>query len=242
MHTEGASRVFGLLVLIVALATPAVRAQDDHGFRFVRIKYGEEVGWGGRGGEPWSHDYPRAELHLYEALERTTQVFVEGPPLVLTLSDERIFEYPVLYLCEPGYWSMDEDELSNLKEYLNRGGFILFDDFRGERELNQLLSELQRLYPDREPVELPEDHFIWTIYYDIDPVAAPSLVSGRFGFGGTFEDRYFALFDDDGRMMALILYNQDIGDGWEWPEYNLQQASTTAFQMGINFILYALTH
>lgn len=233
-----------VLTLILSLAAvPDTTAQDDHGFRFVRIKYDNAAdGWRSRGGDPWRHDYPRAELHFYEALERTTQIYIEGPPLVLTLADDRIFEYPVLYLCEPGYWTMNGDELTNLREYLLRGGFILFDDFRGEREWGRLRSELDRLFPDREPVEIPPDHFIWSIYYEIDPVAAPSLVSGNFGFRGEFEDQYFAIFDDDGRMMALLCYNQDIGDGWEWPEYNLQQASTTAFQMGVNFLLYALTH
>jgi hypothetical protein len=43
-------------------------------------------------------------------------------------------------------------------------------------------------------------------------------------------------------MVALMCYNQDIGDGWEWPERNFEDASTTAFQMGINFLMYALTH
>lgn len=229
------------LVISLAAAVPS-HAQDDHGFRFVRIKYDSAAdGWRSRGGDPWSHDYPRAELHLYEALERTTKFYIEGPPLVMTLTDERIFEYPVLYLCEPGYWTMKDDELENLQEYLRRGGFILFDDFRGEREWDQVQAELARLFPDREPVEIPPDHFIWTIYYEVDPEAAPSLVSGRFGFDA-YEDRYFALFDDDGRMMALLCYNQDIGDGWEWPEQNIQDASTTAFQMGVNFLLYALTH
>lgn len=233
---------FALAVLWAITSAPPTYAQDDHGFRFVRIKYDNAFdGRRSRGGDPWSHDYPRAELHLYEALERTTLIHVEGPPLVLELSDDRIFEYPVLYLCEPGYWRMTDEELRNLQEYLKRGGFILFDDFRGQGEWERLKAELARLFPGREPVELPPDHFVWSIYYDVDPVAAPSLVSGGFGFD-LFEDRYFGLFDDDGRMMALLCYNQDIGDGWEWPEQNIEDASTTAFQMGINFLLYALTH
>lgn len=215
-------------------------AQNDFGFRFIRIQYGEETrGWRGRGGAPWSHDYPTAELNFYEAIERTTKIHVAGPPLVLTLKDKRIFEYPVLYLCEPGYWVVDEEEAENLREYLERGGFILFDDFRGTREWANLYDQLKYVFPDREPIELPDDHSIWSIYYEIDPVAAPSLVSGRFSDA---DDQYFALFDDDNRMMALICYNQDVGDGWEWPDLNFQNASLIAFQMGVNFLMYALTH
>ena len=231
-----------VLIAVISLTALPSLGQSDHGFRFVRIQYGGGAhGWRSAGGDPWSHDYPRAELHFYEALERTTVIRTERPPLVLRLDDERIFEHPVLYLCEPGYWEMSEEEVEHLRSYLRRGGFILFDDFRGSYEWDQLASQLARVFPELDPVEIPPEHFIWSIYYDIDPVAAPSLVRGGGGYG-VYEDRYFALFDEDGRMMALMCYNQDIGDGWEWPERNFENASTTSFQMGINFLLYALTH
>lgn len=232
-----------VIFMTISFAAPPVNGQGDHGFRFVRIMFDSEAsGVQSRGGDPWSHDHPRAELNFYEALERTTRIYVEGPPLVLTLMDDRIFEYPVLYLCEPGFWEMDEEEEENLREYLLRGGFILFDDFRGEREWAQLYRQLKRLFPEREPIEIPPDHLIWDVYYEVDPVSAPSMDrGGRFGVGG-LEDRYFAVFDDQGRMMAFMCYNQDVGDGWEWPERNIEQASTIAFQMGVNFVLYALTH
>lgn len=236
--------MLGIVLILLAgfvVAEPAVEP-PDHGFRFVRIQFDSNApGMRPRGGDPWSHDHPRAELHFYEALERTTHIYVEGPPLVLTLKDERIFEHPFLYLCEPGYWEMDNEEVENLRAYLRRGGFIMFDDFRGADEWQQLYDQLKRVFPDREPVEIPPDHPVWSIYYDVDPVAVPSLVGGGFSFT-EYEDQYFALFDDRGRMMALICYNQDVGDGWEWPERNFENASTTAFQMGINFLMYALTH
>jgi len=114
----------------------------------------------------------------------------------------------------------------------------LFDDFGGSREWYVFYDQMKRVYPDREPTEIPPDHPIWSIFFDIDPVSAPSLVSIRDYNQG--EDRYMAFFDDDGRMIALANHNQDIGDGWEWPENNFEDASTIAFQMGINFIMYAL--
>lgn len=229
-----------MLVVLMAVANVGY-AQSDHGFRFVRIKFEDErSGFRGRGGAAWSHDHPTAEYNFYEALKRTTEIPVEGPPLVLTLGDDRIFEYPVLYLCEPGYWSMGEEEADNLRAYLERGGFILFDDFRGQREWAHFYRQMKRIFPEREMMELPTDHAIWHVYYDVDPEAAPSLVSGRRFM--SYEDRYFAIFDDNGRMMALACYNQDIGDGWEWPGRNIADASTITFQMGINFVVYALTH
>ena len=238
-----------LAALLIGLLMPVepVQAQADYGFRFVRIRYGDnssgrDSGFGRQWGfgRPWAHDYPTAEENFYIALKRTTAILVEEPHLVLELDDDRIFEYPVLYLCEPGYWNMSEEQVERLREYLNRGGFILFDDFGGQREWFLFYEQMKRVFPDKEPQEIPPDHPIWDIYFEVDPVAAPSLVSRREYNQG--EDRYMAYFDDKGRMMALANHNQDIGDGWEWPERDFADASTISFQIGINFVVYALTH
>ena len=240
------TRIICIGLLGIAGIVPAAEAwaQTDHGFRFVRVRYddprGENAGWR-FGGPTWRHDYPTAELNLHLALDRTTSIYVEGEPVVLRLSDPRIFEYPMLYLSEPGYWTMEEEEVENLRKYLRRGGFILFDDFGREVEWIQLYEEMQRVFPGLEPKEIPNDHPIWTIFYDIDPVEAPSLVGGR-GYFSKYDDTYIGYFDERGRLMALACYNQDIGDGWEWPERNFQEASTISFQMGVNFLIYALTH
>ena len=241
--------IIPLLLILLAAPTPDARAQSgDIGFKFVRVQYPNMAsGWVSQFGETWSHDYPTAEYNFYEALERTTSIHVERPSIILELSDDRIFEYPILYLCEPGYWEASEEDIANLQEYFARGGFMLFDDFRGEDEWYQLYSQLKRVFPDREPVELPNDHFIWEIYYSVDPVAAPSLVGGPGRRGGRrgrsqIVDQYFGIFDDEGRLMVMIAYNQDLGDGWEWPDFNEQNASLMTFQMGVNFLIYALTH
>ena len=238
--------IIPFMLIMMALPPVSATAQTDHGFRFVRIQFGEESSGGDdwrwrRRGAQWAHDWPTAERNLHLALDRTTEIYVEGDPIVLRLSDKRIFEYPMLYLCEPGYWTMEEGEVENLREYLNRGGFILFDDFGSEIEWIQLYEEMKRAFPDIEPQELPNDHPIWTIFYDIDPVEAPALVGGR-GYFTKYDDAYMGYFDKNGRLMALANYNQDIGDGWEWPERNFEEASTVSFQMGVNFLIYALTH
>lgn len=236
---------FSLLVLILFFGiAEEVQAQSDHGFRFVRIRFDDPRGQRSfRGAGPaWSHDYPTAELNLHRALRRTTRVHVEGEPLVLRLSDNRIFEHPILYICEPGYWTLQENEVDNLREYIDRGGFLLFDDFRDEHELVQLESQMERVMPDLIKQEIPRDHPVWSIYFDIDPVEAPSLVGGGFSYRDKYSDTYIAYFDKHGRIVALACYNQDIGDGWEYPERSLGDASTISFQMGINFLIYALTH
>lgn len=244
-------RIFSIFLCLLCGLWPegAVQAQSDHGFKFVRIQYGEGGGGqDGRGygrgfgrGPQWAHDYPTAEENLHLALKRTTEVYVEGKPVVLRLTDKEIFNYPMLYLCEPGYWSMEEEAVENLREYLNRGGFLLFDDFGREIEWIQVAEEMKRVFPDLEPREIEPDHPIWSIFYDIDPVEAPSLVGGR-GYMNKYDDTYIGFFDEKGRLMALACYNQDLGDGWEWPDRNFEEASTISFQMGVNFLIYALTH
>ena len=134
---------------------------------------------------------------------------------------------------------MNEKEMENLREYFRRGGFVLFDDFRGSREWKQFYSQIKRVFPKKEMVEIPPDHPIWSVYYEIDPIEAPSLVSGGYW---KYDDQYYTMYDSKGRMMMVVCFNQDIGDGWEWPDRNYDQASTEAFKMGINFIIWALTH
>ena len=233
---------FSLLLLpFLVVWVPPAHAQADYGFRFIRIRFDDGMpNMRQFGGAAWSHDYPVAEGNFYIAIKRTTTIHVEEPYLVLELMDERIFEHPVLYLCEPGYWTLNTEEAERLREYLRRGGFILFDDFRGEYEWINLYEQMQRVFPGKEPQELSPDHPIWTIYFDIDPVAAPSLVRGY--DGSRDADRYMGYFDDKGRLMALANHNQDIGDGWEYPDRDFDNASTVSFQMGINFVIYALTH
>lgn len=224
-----------------ATQTPVFNDESSspYGFRFIRIRYNMTPYARGR---TWAYDYPTAEENLYMAIERTTDLQLEGAPLVLTLKDPRIFDFPVLYLCEPGYWSTDEEEVESLKKYFARGGFMIIDDFHDwggfGHEWGNFYDNIKQVFPDREPVKLDPSHPIWSIYFDIDPVEAASTKRGF----SRHDDQYYGIFDDNGRLMVVICYNQDIGDGWEWPNFNFEGSSTVSFQMAINFIIYALTH
>lgn len=252
-------RITILLVLIICFSCLPASGQyfipDEMGeqFRFVRIKYDSNAGssnnrggrrWGGRRWDAWATDFPTADENLHQAISRTTELKLYGDPLVLTLRDKDIFQYPVLYITEPGYWHIYDDEVENLRDYLDRGGFLIVDDFHDYgRDMfgpqwENFYQNIKRVYPDKEPVELPQNHPIWSIFYDIDPLSAQSTK----GYMNSDDDVYYAIYDDTGRMTVVICYNQDIGDGWEWPGRNLGEASTVSFQMAINFIMYALSH
>lgn len=233
---------------VFAQAPPIV---DGESFRFVRVKYesNRSGGGGGRWGRwrsnAWATDWPTAEINLHQAIERTTRIPLGGEPIVLELDDKNIFQYPVLYITEPGFWFIDDDEVENLRLYLDRGGFLIVDDFhdygRGLTgpQWDNFYMNIKKVLPDKEPVEIPQDHPIWSIFYDIDPLEAVTTKPGPWSYD---DDVYYAMYDDNGRMNVIICYNQDIGDGWEWPGRNLGEASTVSFQMAINFIMYALSH
>lgn len=247
-------RYFLLLVLICA-PVEVIYAQappiiEGESFRFVRVKYesntsGEGGRWGRWRSNAWATDWPTAEINLHQALERTTRIPLAGEPIVLTLKDKNIFQYPVLYITEPGYWFIDDEEAENLRLYLDRGGFLIVDDFhdygRGMTgpQWDNFYMNIKKVLPEKEPIELPQDHSIWSIFYDIDPLEAQTTKRGGWSYD---DDVYYAMYDDKGRMIVVICYNQDIGDGWEWPGRNLGEASTVSFQMAINFIMYALSH
>ena len=194
----------------------------------------------------WATDWPESDYNLHDAIERTTNIRIMGEPLVFSFLDSSIFEYPVVYITEPGYWQTNDEEVKNMQDYFARGGFMIIDDFHDYggfgRQWYNMYQNMKRVFPDKEPVELKPDHPIWSIFYDVDPVEAPSTKA--YESFGRYDDQYYAIFDDDGRIMCVICYNQDIGDGWEHPfgRRILEEASTASFQMGINFIMYALTH
>lgn len=245
---------FTLIFLLTLFVPAASHAQAPpiilgESFRFVRVKYDANQGEGGRYGRrrqnAWATDWPTADVNLHAAIERTTNIPLAGDPIYLTLRDKSIFQYPVLYITEPGYWLIHDDEVENLRKYIDRGGFLIVDDFHDYGDgitgpqWENFYNNIKRVFPDIEPVELPRDHPIWSIYYDIDPLTALSTKGSRFDMD---DDTYYGMFDKNGRMIVVICYNQDIGDGWEWPGRNLGDASTVSFQMAINFIMYALSH
>ncbi|MGB4246951.1 MAG: DUF4159 domain-containing protein [Pseudohongiellaceae bacterium] len=234
-------------------------------FNFVRVQYDSYLGGGGgfggfggfgggfggfgRGGGAWSIDFPDADQNFLRGVSRLTNVRVMSDPIVLRLDDEKIFEYPFLYMLEVGQGGgidLNPEEMENLREYLLRGGFLLIDDFWGRNQWDNFYFTFSQVFPEREIIELPANHEIFHTYYDIDgPTMIPAL--GRDdnrGEQGIDVASNYAILDDDGRVMVLINWNSDMGDGWEHtyhPDYPTRYANS-AYQLGINYLMYSLTH
>jgi hypothetical protein len=180
---------------------------------------------------------------------------VNPAPEVLELTDPQLVNYPFIYLIEPGRLVFDEAEVEALRGYLLNGGFLMVDDFWGEDEWYNFYNEIKRVFPDREPVELPLSHPIFHAVFDLkEKPQIPAInvaLAGR-SQGITWERpdaqevHYKGIFDDKGRMMVIICHNTDLGDGWEregeneW--YFHEFSEKKAYPLGINIVFYAMTH
>jgi hypothetical protein len=227
-------------------------------FTFVRIQYenlhggfdggfDDGDGWGMR--STWAIDYPAADHNFLRGVRRLTHIHINSNPIVLRLDDDRIFEYPFLYMLEVGRSggpSFTEKEIQNLREYLLRGGFLFIDDFWGTWQWDTFYGVFSKIFPDRSMVDLDQGHQIFHCFYDIDgPQMIPRVFNPE-NYPEQDVDRPFnrAILDDDGRVMVLINWNSDMGDGWEHtyhPGYPTKYANM-AYKLGINYLIYALTH
>jgi Domain of unknown function (DUF4159) len=243
---------------------------DDHYksdiFTFVRIEYDSGGGrWGGYqqrgwgyGWSRWATDWPDSDLNFSFRLQQLTALKVNPEPITMRLTDERLCDYPFIYLIEPGALSFSEEEVKALRHYLLNGGFLMVDDFWGDYEWDNFYREIKRVFPDREPQELDLSHEIFHCVYRLkEKPQVPSIqaawygrdagVTWEGGHGGNTQQVHFkGIFDDKGRMMSIICHNTDLGDGWEregedaW--YFHEFSEKKAYPMGINIVTYAMTH
>ena len=222
----------------------------DGRFTFARIKYRGYDKFNGREGPGWSHDYPRAESHFMRIIREITAIrpFVEaeGTPggNIIALDDPELFKYPVAYFSEPGGWYPNDNEMQGLTNYLRKGGFVIFDDFDGDGmmgDYQRFVETMQRVLPEARIMDVPETHPIFDSFFKVDLRLMDR--GGGYNYGRA---RYLGIFKDNDprkRIMAIINLNQDIGEYWQWSDRGFSPVpSNEAYKLGVNYIIYALTH
>lgn len=228
------------------------RFKDDV-FTFARVRYSSygRGGYGYRSGGRWATDYPDADLNFSYRLQQLTAIEADPNGKVLELTDEAIFDYPLLYMIEPGDMYLEDAEVAGLRKYCLNGGFLWVDDFWGEREWDNYYENMKRVFPEREFVELPLEHEIFHCVYPLSKKPqVPSIHAWYSGYTAervdAQEPHYRAIFDDKGRMMVLACHNTDLGDGWERegvdPNYFKEMSEKWSYPLGINILVYVMTH
>ena len=219
-------------------------------FYFSRVAYS---GYGGyrRGGTSWMTDYPKADQIFLSFIDRLLpNLDAYEREFVVQLPEPEIRGYPFLYALEVGRMSLSPPEIEGLRSFLLAGGFLVIDDFWGSREWQQFEYQIRQVLPEYDIVDLTLDHPIFTTFYEIEEILqVPNVSNGIYGGGRTHERDGFVpmvkgIHDDKGRLMVIINWNTDLGDAWEWadnPRYPLKY-STYAYEMGVNFIVYAMSH
>lgn len=214
---------------------PADNAPPPTEFVGARWKFGTNGAIGHMG---WSHNYPYSEINFNEFIGRTTSIDVEDESYrLLELSSPEIFDYPFAYVSEPGEMEMTEAEVANVREYIERGGFILIDDF-DTWHMDNLREEMLRVFPDRVFQRLVVEEPMFDLVYTVEDL--DSL--GDYTAGGP--PVYYGLVNSAGHVAVVACHNNDLANFWEWygsPQYPLKPA-TDAFRLGANFVMHSMTH
>jgi hypothetical protein len=256
--------VIGGLAATAALATTRIAGEDsgqelrpntpyDGRFTFVRISYehqgslrrfggggyNREGCWGGD--PPWMHDYPCAESNLANILRELTLIrpYMNGSN-VLALDDPELFKFPVAYMSEPGFWQPTAAQAAGLRAYLLKGGFIIFDDFRGPQHWRAMEAAFRLAMPDAEFVRLDGSEPIFNTFFEIESLenAVPSYGGARPEWWGVYENN-----DRSRRLIAVASYNNDLGDYWEYSGQGFYPIDLTneAYKLGVNYMIYGMT-
>ncbi|MEJ2202683.1 MAG: DUF4159 domain-containing protein [Gemmatimonadota bacterium] len=208
-------------------------------FVFSRVRY-HSVRRRRWGGSAWSHDYPRADQHLSRILDELTLIPTETRDTnVFDLDDPQLFRHPIAYISEPGDWDMTDEQAQRLREYVLKGGFLIFDDFE-RNQFDNMAYQLRRALPEVHPIQIGPEHPIFGSFFKIEDIYFPHpLVPVTPIYWGLFEDN-----DPTRRMFAIINHNNDIAEYWEFSDRAWFPVDITndAYKLGINYVVWGLSH
>ena len=237
------------LVLTVASAAaplfaqrgPRVRIEPnvpyDGRFTFVRLRY---TVYGHSG---WEFDYPAMERNFMTLLRDLSTVnnHVQESN-IHTMDDPALSKYPIAYLSEPGWWHPSESEAKGLRTWLAKGGFLIVDDFYFAQQWANFENSMRMVLPECRIVKLDVSHPIFNSFFQLktlDGMTHPDNKNAKAEYLGIFENN-----DPKRRLLAIINYNNDIGDYMEWSGqgWYAVNMSNDAYKLATNYIVYGLTH
>lgn len=214
----------------------------DGRVQFVRLRY--QYGLANFGGgrlAPWAHDHPRAETHFMKIMDELTLVRprVTGSN-VFSLDEPDLMQFPLAYMSEPGFWRPSEGEVAGLRAYLLKGGFLIFDDFRGT-DWENVQTQMRRVLPEHDFLAIDGGQPVFHSFFEIpDPLILEPPYGG-------LPPAYYGVFERNeptGRLMVVANVNNDLGEYWEFSDTGFMPVdlSNEAYKFGVNYAMYALTH
>jgi hypothetical protein len=223
-------------------ATYEANVPYDGRYTYARIRYAPPdfgSGFGFRQDVKWDHDYPRSDRHFPKIIEEITTIHTRsGASEIFTLDDPELMKFPVAYLCEAGFWRPTEAEVKGLRNYLLKGGFIIFDDF-ARSDWENFTQQMKRVFPELHPMRLTPEDKVFDSFYRITSLNYNHPYYGLPSeFWGLYENN-----DRTQRLMAIINYNNDVSEYWEWSDEGFYPVDATneAYKLGVNYLVYALT-
>ena len=186
----------------------------------------------------WAHDYPRAERNFLRILSEVSNVHTQpAAHTIVQLASDEIMRFPILYFSEPGEWAITLEEAKNFRDYLTRGGFAIFDDFDGPWDWDNFESCMKQVLPGRHLELVPLEDPIFQSFFHIKSLAMTNPT-------GRLAPSFWGIRDDAGRVQVIANFNNDIGEYWEWSDHGYYpiELSNEGYKLGVNYIIYALTH
>ena len=231
-----------MLLTLFALQGSSDAEHTESEFVFARVQFNMDFEAVFEREAPWHHDYPYSEDFFLGIVRELTAVHTSPEAYeIVQLDSPDIFHYPFLYVSEPGYMALTEQEAENLRDYFDRGGFVMFDDFRG-RDLANLQVQMKKVFPERDMFRLDPDQQIFNTFFSIETLDMTSpYYDGRF-LGEVAQ--FWGMQDDNGRLIVIANQNNDFGEYWEWvdrAEMPFQPAALSV-RFGVNYLIYAMTH
>lgn len=225
-------------------------AAEQTEYAFARLRYRSYGGGGGRGRRrsSWGTDSNKAERQFVQGIRRLTRIHVRSVEEIIDIDSDEIFKWPWIYAVEVGNWGLDDAQAKRLRDYFDRGGFLMVDDFHGTQEWQVFNETLSKVFPDRPVVDIDDSDPIFSLIYDLKQrVQVPGrqyLGSGVTYERDGYEPRWRAVYDNKGRIQVAICHNMDLGDAWEWADYPQypEKFASLAYRIGINYLAYSMTH
>jgi hypothetical protein len=222
-------------------------ANDETEFAFARLRYRSNNNRGRY--QAWGIDSNTSERHFITGLRRLTRIYGRSVEHIVDIDSDEMFDWPWLYVVSGGDWLVNEAEAARLRQYFDRGGFLVVDDFHGEVEWDQFMDGMGQVYPDARVEDLEDSHPIFHTVYDLSErlqVPGYQIVER----GSMWERNngvvpYWRVINDEkGRVQVAAFLNQDLGDAWEFSNDPLypEQFASMAYKMGVNYVVYSMTH